>query len=268
MTPSIIKKNLKKLGRWFVQEIKSEIKVFVDTAPVMEKPLAQKAGLGWQGKHTNLVSREFGSWLFLGSIYTNIVIDTDEEELDHCGNCTSCIDICPTQAFPEPYKLDARKCISYLTIEHKGPIPINLRSKIGNRIYGCDDCLAICPWNKFAKESNEMKFSSNHKKESFSLEKLSLLDDRNFRLMFSKSPIKRIGRDRFLRNVLIALGNSKSKSAAHYIKRNLGDKSPIVRGAAVWAINQILKGEEINMIKNNFLPFEQDINVINECNYN
>ena len=264
----IIKKNLKKLGRWFVQEIKSEIKVFVDTAPVMEKPLAQKAGLGWQGKHTNLVSREFGSWLFLGSIYTNIVIDTDEEELDHCGNCTSCIDICPTQAFPEPYKLDARKCISYLTIEHKGPIPINLRSKIGNRIYGCDDCLAICPWNKFAKESNEMKFSSNHNKESFNLEKLSLLDDRNFRLMFSKSPIKRIGRDRFLRNVLIALGNSKSKSAAHYIKRNLGDKSPIVRGAAVWAINQILKGEEINMIKNNFLPFEQDINVINEWNYN
>ena len=264
----IIKKNLKKLGRWFVQEIKSEIKVFVDTAPVMEKPLAQKAGLGWQGKHTNLVSREFGSWLFLGSIYTNIVIDTDEEELDHCGNCTSCIDICPTQAFPEPYKLDARKCISYLTIEHKGPIPINLRSKIGNRIYGCDDCLAICPWNKFAKESNEMKFSSNHNKESFSLEKLSLLDDRNFRLMFSKSPIKRIGRNRFLRNVLIALGNSKSKSAAHYIKRNLGDKSPIVRGAAVWAINQILKGEEINMIKNNFLPLEQDINVINEWNYN
>jgi len=264
----IIKKNLKKLGRWFVQEIKSEVKVFVDTAPVMEKPLAQKAGLGWQGKHTNLVSREFGSWLFLGSIYTNIVIDTDEEELDHCGNCTSCIDICPTQAFPEPYKLDARKCISYLTIEHKGPIPINLRSKIGNRIYGCDDCLAICPWNKFAKESNEMKFSSNHNKESFSLEKLSLLDDRNFRLMFSKSPIKRIGRNRFLRNVLIALGNSKSKSAAHYIKRNLGDKSPIVRGAAVWAINQILKGEEINMIKNNFLPLEQDINVINEWNYN
>ena len=264
----IIKKNLKKLGRWFVQEIKSEIKVFVDTAPVMEKPLAQKAGLGWQGKHTNLVSREFGSWLFLGSIYTNIVIDTDEEELYHCGNCTSCIDICPTQAFPEPYKLDARKCISYLTIEHKGPIPINLRSKIGNRIYGCDDCLAICPWNKFAKESNEMKFSSNHNKESFSLEKLSLLDDRNFRLMFSKSPIKRIGRDRFLRNVLIALGNSKSKSAAHYIKRNLGDKPPIVRGAAVWAINQILKGEEINMIKNNFLPLEQDINVINEWNYN
>jgi epoxyqueuosine reductase len=264
----IIKKNLKKLGRWFVQEIKSEIKVFVDTAPVMEKPLAQKAGLGWQGKHTNLVSREFGSWLFLGSIYTNIIIDTDEEELDHCGNCTSCIDICPTQAFPEPYKLDARKCISYLTIEHKGPIPINLRSKIGNRIYGCDDCLAICPWNKFAKESNEMKFSSNHNKESFSLKKLSLLDDRSFRLMFSKSPIKRIGRDRFLRNVLIALGNSKSKSAAHYIKRNLGDKSPIVRGAAVWAINQILKGEEINMIKNNFLPLEQDINVINEWNYN
>ena len=155
----IIKKKLKILGRWLIQEIESEIKVFVDTAPVMEKHLAQKAGLGWQGKHTNLVSREFGSWLFLGSIYTNIIIEPDEEELDHCGNCNSCVDICPTQAFQEPYKLDARKCISYLTIEYKGVIPRNLRSKIGNRIYGCDDCLAICPWNKFAKESNEMKFS-------------------------------------------------------------------------------------------------------------
>ena len=260
----IIKKNLKKLGRWLIHEVESEIKVFVDTAPVMEKPLAQKAGLGWQGKHTNLVSREYGSWLFLGSIYTNIIIEPDEEEIDHCGNCTSCIDICPTQAFPEPYKLDARKCISYLTIEHKGSIPKNLRSKIGNRIYGCDDCLAICPWNKFAKKSNEMKFSSNHEKEAFNLERLSLLNDKNFRLMFSKSPVKRIGRNRFMRNVLIALGNSKSKNSLPYIKRNLNDDSPIVRGAAIWAIHQILKDKELEIIKDKFLPLERDIDVIKE----
>ena len=260
----IIKKNLKILGRWLIKEMESEIKVFVDTAPVMEKPLAQKAGLGWQGKHTNLVSREFGSWLFLGSIYTNILIEADEEEFDHCGNCTSCMDICPTNAFPEPYKLDARKCISYLTIEHKGIIPKNLRSKIGNRIYGCDDCLAICPWNKFAKESNEMKFSSRHSEESLKLNDLSLLTDENFRLKFSKSPIKRIGRNRFVRNVLIAIGNSKSKNSLPFIKINLKDESPIVRGAAVWAINQILKGEELDLIKRKNLPSENDTSVRNE----
>ena len=260
----IIKKKLKILGRWLIQEIESEIKVFVDTAPVMEKHLAQKAGIGWQGKHTNLVSREFGSWLFLGSIYTNIIIEPDEEELDHCGNCNSCVDICPTQAFQEPYKLDARKCISYLTIEHKGVIPRNLRSKIGNRIYGCDDCLAVCPWNKFAKESNEMKFSSKHNEKSLSLNELSLLNDKDFRLMFSKSPIKRIGRNRFLRNVLIALGNAKSHNSVSYIKRNLKDESPIVRGAAVWAINQILKDNELNILRKNILPFENDVTVRDE----
>ena len=260
----IIKKNLKILGRWLIKEMESEIKVFVDTAPVMEKPLAQKAGLGWQGKHTNLVSREFGSWLFLGSIYTNILIEADEEEFDHCGNCTSCMDICPTNAFPEPYKLDARKCISYLTIEHKGIIPKNLRSKIGNRIYGCDDCLAVCPWNKFAKESNEIKFSSRHSEESLKLNDLSLLTDEKFRLKFSKSPIKRIGRNRFVRNVLIAIGNSKSKDSLPFIKINLKDESPIVRGAAVWAINQILKGEELDLIKRKNLPSENDTSVRNE----
>ena len=260
----IIKKNLKILGRWLIKEMESEIKVFVDTAPVMEKPLAQKAGLGWQGKHTNLVSREFGSWLFLGSIYTNILIEADEEEFDHCGNCTSCMDICPTNAFPEPYKLDARKCISYLTIEHKGIIPKNLRSKIGNRIYGCDDCLAICPWNKFAKESNEIKFSSRHSEESLKLNDLSLLTDEKFRLKFSKSPIKRIGRNRFVRNVLIAIGNSKSRDSLPFIKINLKDESPIVRGAAVWAINQILKGEELDLIKRKNLPSENDTSVRNE----
>ena len=262
----VIKKNLKVLGRWLVNQVDSEIKVFVDTAPVMEKPLAQKAGLGWQGKHTNLVSREFGSWLFLGSIYTNIPIRPDTEESDHCGNCTSCIDICPTQAFPEPYKLDARKCISYLTIEHPGIIPKNLRSKIGNRIYGCDDCLAICPWNKFAQQSKEIKFLSTHSSKDLSLNQLSLLDDKEFRLMFSGSPIKRIGRNRFLRNVLIAIGNAKSKKSLPFIKRNLRDESSIVRGAAGWAIQQILKNKELKAVKKKVLAAEKDLDVRAEWN--
>jgi len=262
----VIKKNLKVLGRWLVNQVDSEIKVFVDTAPVMEKPLAQKAGLGWQGKHTNLVSREFGSWLFLGSIYTNISIKPDKEESDHCGNCTSCIDICPTQAFPEPYKLDARKCISYLTIEHQGIIPKNLRSKIGNRIYGCDDCLAICPWNKFAQQSKEIKFLSTHNSKDLSLNQLSLLNDKEFRLMFSGSPIKRIGRNRFLRNVLIAIGNAKSKKSLPFIKRNLQDESSIVRGAAGWAIQQILKNKELKAVKKKVLAAEKDLDVRAEWN--
>ena len=262
----VIKKNLKVLGRWLVNQVDSEIKVFVDTAPVMEKPLAQKAGLGWQGKHTNLVSREFGSWLFLGSIYTNISIKPDKEESDHCGNCTSCIDICPTQAFPEPYKLDARKCISYLTIEHPGIIPKNLRSKIGNRIYGCDDCLAICPWNKFAQQSKEIKFLSTHSSKDLSLNQLSLLNDKEFRLMFSGSPIKRIGRNRFLRNVLIAIGNAKSKKSLPFIKRNLQDESSIVRGAAGWAIQQILKNKELKAVKKKVLAAEKDLDVRAEWN--
>ena len=257
----IVKKNLKVLGRWLIDQVDSEIKVFVDTAPVMEKPLAQKAGLGWQGKHTNLVSREFGSWLFLGSIYTNITIKPDIEESDHCGNCTSCIDICPTQAFPEPYKLDARKCISYLTIEYKGIIPKNLRPKIGNRIYGCDDCLAICPWNKFAQQSNEMKFLSKYSSKDLSLNQLSLLNDKEFRLMFSGSPIKRIGRNRFLRNVLIAIGNAKSKKSLPYIKKHLQDESSIVRGAAGWAIQQILKGNKLKAVKEKVLATEKDLDV-------
>ena len=257
----IVKKNLKVLGRWLIDQVDSEIKVFVDTAPVMEKPLAQKAGLGWQGKHTNLVSREFGSWLFLGSIYTNITIKPDIEESDHCGNCTSCIDICPTQAFPEPYKLDARKCISYLTIEYKGIIPKNLRPKIGNRIYGCDDCLAICPWNKFAQQSNEMKFLSKYSSKDLSLNQLSLLNDKEFRLMFSGSPIKRIGRNRFLCNVLIAIGNAKSKKSLPYIKNHLQDESSIVRGAAGWAIHQILKGNKLKAVKEKVLATEKDLDV-------
>ena len=260
----VVKKNLKKFGRWIVSQTNSEIKVFIDTAPIMEKPLAQKAGLGWQGKHTNLVSREYGSWLFLASIFTNLDLEIDTEENDHCGNCNNCIEVCPTNAFVEPYKLDARKCISYLTIEHKGIIPIHLRSKIGNRIYGCDDCLAVCPWNKFAKESKEIKFKQRNKNESYDLKKLSLLDDYSFRKMFSKSPIKRIGRDRFLRNVLIAIGNAKLKDAKDQISKNIFDKSPIVRGAAIWALNQITDGEELKKIREISLSKEKNQDVIKE----
>ncbi len=260
----VIKKNLKKFGRWIISQTNSEIKVFIDTAPIMEKPIAQKAGLGWQGKHTNLVSRDYGSWLFLASIFTNLELESDKEEINHCGNCNNCIEICPTDAFTEPYKLDARKCISYLTIEHKGIIPLNLRSKIGNRIYGCDDCLAVCPWNKFAKESNEIKFKQKNKTELYDLKKLSLLSDDNFRKMFSKSPIKRIGRNRFLRNVLIAIGNSKLKDAKDHLNKNIFDESPIVRGAAIWALNQITEGEELNKIKKQSLSIEKDPDVIKE----
>ena len=260
----VIKKNLKKFGRWIVNQTNSEIKVFIDTAPIMEKPLAQKAGLGWQGKHTNLVSRDYGSWLFLASIFTNLELESDKEEINHCGNCNNCIEICPTDAFTEPYKLDARKCISYLTIEHKGIIPLHLRSKIGNRIYGCDDCLAVCPWNKFAKESNEIKFKQKDQTELYDLKKLSLLNDNNFRKMFSKSPIKRIGRNRFLRNVLIAIGNAKLKDAKYHINKNIFDDSPIVRGAAIWALNQITEGEELDKIKKLSLSKEKDPDVIKE----
>ena len=260
----VIKKNLKKFGRWIISQTNSEIKVFIDTAPIMEKPIAQKAGLGWQGKHTNLVSRDYGSWLFLASIFTNLELEIDKEEINHCGNCNNCIEICPTDAFTEPYKLDARKCISYLTIEHKGIIPLHLRSKIGNRIYGCDDCLAVCPWNKFAKESNEIKFKQKNKTELYDLKKLSLLSDDNFRKMFSKSPIKRIGRNRFLRNVLIAIGNSKLKDAKDHLNKNIFDESPIVRGAAIWALNQITEGEELNKIKKQSLSVEKDPDVIKE----
>ena len=260
----VIKKNLKKFGRWIISQTNSEIKVFIDTAPIMEKPIAQKAGLGWQGKHTNLVSRDYGSWLFLASIFTNLELESDKEEINHCGNCNNCIEICPTDAFTEPYKLDARKCISYLTIEHKGIIPLHLRPKIGNRIYGCDDCLAVCPWNKFAKESNEIKFKQKNKTELYDLKKLSLLSDDNFRKMFSKSPIKRIGRNRFLRNVLIAIGNSKLKDAKDHLNKNIFDESPIVRGAAIWALNQITEGEELNKIKKQSLSKEKDPDVIKE----
>jgi epoxyqueuosine reductase len=235
----VIKPRLKALGRWLIEQAGGEIKVFVDTAPVMEKPLAQAAGLGWQGKHTNLVSRAHGSWLFLGAIFTTLDLPPDAAEQDHCGTCQACLDICPTAAFPAPYRLDARRCISYLTIEHKGPIPHELRPLIGNRIYGCDDCLAVCPWNKFAQAGHETRLSARETLRAPALADLVRLDDAGFRALFSKSAVKRIGRVRFLRNVLIAIGNSGDAQLAGEAERMLDDASPLVRGAAIWALGRL-----------------------------
>jgi len=240
----LIKKRLKALARWLVAKSGCEVKVFVDTAAVMEKPLAQAAGLGWQGKHTNLVSRELGSWLFLGSIFTTLDLPRDGADIDHCGSCRACQDICPTAAFPAPYKLDARRCISYLTIENKGPIPREFRKAIGNRVYGCDDCLAVCPWNKFAQAGRETKLAARDQLRAPRLAELARLDDAAFRTLFSKSPIKRIGRARFIRNVLIAIGNSDDATLADTAERLLEDQSPLVRGAAVWALSQLLEPTE------------------------
>jgi epoxyqueuosine reductase len=239
----VVKKKLKALAGHIFQTFKAEVKVFVDTAPVMEKPLAQKAGLGWQGKHTNLVSREFGSWLFLGSIFTTLELPPDPAEQDHCGNCRACLDVCPTDAFPAPYRLDARRCISYLTIEHDGPVPPQFRQAMGNRIYGCDDCLAVCPWNKFAQAASELKLAAREELKAPQLSQLAALDDEAFRALFRKSPVKRIGRDRFLRNVMIAIGNSGDPGLVEPAKAALHDTSAQVRGAAVWALAQLLPHE-------------------------
>ena len=246
----LIKKRLKELARWLTAQAGGDVKVFVDTAAVMEKPLAEAAGLGWQGKHTNLVSRQYGSWLFLGAIFTTLELPPDESEPDNCGSCRACLDVCPTSAFPAPYRLDARRCISYLTIEHKGPIPRELRSLMGNRIYGCDDCLAVCPWNKFAQQGREVKLATRDALRAPVLEELARLDDAQFRSLFTKSPVKRTGRDRFIRNVLIAIGNSGDVSLADDAKRLLDDASPLVRGAAVWALAQLLPREEIVALEN------------------
>ena len=236
-----LKRRLKALAAWINGEWPGALKLFVDTAPVMEKPLAQLAGLGWQGKHTNLVSRQFGSWLFLGEIYLSLVLEPDPPETHHCGSCRRCLDICPTAAFPAPHRLDARRCISYLTIEHKGMIPVELRPLIGNRIYGCDDCLAVCPWNKFARVAHEPDFLPRAELTSLRLAELAVLDDAGFRRLFSGSPIKRIGRNRFLRNVLIAIGNAgpSQPELRAAIERCLDDGAPLVRGAAAWALSRV-----------------------------
>ena len=235
----VIKPRLKRIGRWLIDCAGGDVKVFVDTAAVMEKPLAAAAGLGWQGKHTNLVSRERGSWLFLGAIFTTLDLPADSPEQDHCGNCRACLDVCPTAAFPAPYRLDARRCISYLTIEHKRPIPRDLRPLIGNRIYGCDDCLAVCPWNKFAQAGREIRLTARAALRAPQLADLVRLDDAGFRALFAKSAVKRIGRDRFVRNVLIAIGNSGDRALAPEAERLITDSSPLVRGAAVWALARL-----------------------------
>ena len=262
----LIKGKLKRLAQWLVSETRSELKVFVDTAPVMEKPLAEAAGLGWQGKHTNLVSRAHGSWLFLGVLFTNLELPEDQAESDHCGNCRACLDVCPTGAFPAPYKLDARRCISYLTIEHKGPIPRELRELIGNRIYGCDDCLAVCPWNKFAAAGREARLAAREVNRTPSLSELAQLDDAAFRARFTRSPIKRTGRDRFLRNVLIAIGNSGDLALAPEAKRLACDPSPLVRGAAVWALSRLCGRAEIAELARTQLAHESDPEVAAEWN--
>jgi epoxyqueuosine reductase len=237
----IIKPRLKAVARWLIAQEDGpvDVKVFVDTAAVMEKPLAEQAGLGWQGKHTNLVSREFGSWLFLGAIFTTLDLPPDSRETDHCGSCRACLDACPTAAFPAPYRLDARRCISYLTIEHKGPIPRALRPLMGNRIYGCDDCLAVCPWNKYAQAGRNAKLAAREALRAPRLAELARLDDASFRALFTKSPVKRTGRDRFVRNVLTAIGNSGDRSLAADAERLLDDASPLVRGSAVWALARL-----------------------------
>jgi len=237
---AIIKGRLKGVAGRFAARAGSDVKVFVDTAPVMEKPLAAQAGLGWQGKHSNLVSREFGSWLFLGSIFTSESLPPDAPETDHCGSCRACLDVCPTRAFPAPYQLDARRCISYLTIEHKGPIPHEFRAAIGNRIFGCDDCLAVCPWNKFARVAGEVKLAARDDLIAPRLKDLAGLDDPAFRALFSGSPVKRIGRNRFLRNVLIACGNADDPGLIDVCRVRLADASPLVRGAAVWALSRLM----------------------------
>ena len=233
----VMKSRLKALARKITEDSPSPLKVFVDTAPVMEKPLAQCAGIGWQGKHTNLVSRDFGSWLFLGEIYLSLELEPDAPEDDHCGACHACLDACPTAAFPAPYKLDARRCISYLTIEHKGHIPRALRAPIGNRIYGCDDCLAACPWNKFARAARETRFAT--RAGNAELAELVTLDDAAFRARFAGTPVKRTGRDRFIRNVLIAIGNSGDVSLIPAVIIHLDDNSPLVRAMAVWALGRL-----------------------------
>ncbi|MFQ5563056.1 MAG: tRNA epoxyqueuosine(34) reductase QueG [Parvularculaceae bacterium] len=260
----VVKKRLKALGRFMAREFDAELKVFVDTAPVMEKPLAAAAGVGWQGKHTNLVSREFGSWLFLGAVFTTLELAADVPETDHCGKCRRCLDICPTDAFPNAYELDARRCISYLTIEMKGPIPVEFRRAIGNRIYGCDDCLAVCPWNKFASRAREAAFHARKELKSPPLDQLAVLDDTAFRTLFSASPIKRTGRNRFVRNVLIAIGNSGDTALVPAALGRLDDAAPIVRGAAAWALRQLLDDAQFDALARERAPVECDESVLAE----
>ncbi|CAN1566621.1 COG1600 Uncharacterized Fe-S protein [Caulobacteraceae bacterium] len=257
----VIKKNLKAFAGLLHLQSAAEVKVFVDTAPLMEKPLAARAGLGWQGKHTNLVSTEFGSWLFLGCILIAQEFTPDEPTKDHCGSCTFCLDACPTKAFPAPYQLDARRCISYLTIEHTGPIPLEFRIAMGNRIYGCDDCLAVCPWNKFAQTARESKLQVRDELKHLSLAELAQLDDASFRTLFAKNPVKRIGVARFLRNVAIGLGNSKAADALPAAQHLSQHEQALVRGAGAWALKQLLPPEDFSALAETSMRYETDASV-------
>ena len=254
----VLKGKLKTLAGQFASKTGHAVKVFVDTAPLMEKPLAQKAGLGWQGKHTNLVSRSAGSWLFLGVILTEALLAFDQVETDHCGRCRACLDICPTKAFPAPYRLDARRCISYLTIEHQGVIPTEFRTAMGNRIFGCDDCLAVCPWNKYAEVAREQKLKAQAHTTLPALAELLLLDDAAFRRYFANTPVRRAGHVRFMRNVLIAAGNSADDSLVPAIQTHLSHQSPLVRGMAVWALGKLLAPAPFARLSNQHITHEAD----------
>lgn len=260
----VIKGKLKQLAQWLAKESGEEVKVFVDTAPLMEKPLAQRAGLGWQGKHTNLVSRTHGSWLFLGAILSAAEIEASEAETDHCGSCRACLDVCPTAAFPAPYQLDARRCLAYLSIEHKDHIPREFRAPMGNRIFGCDDCLAVCPWNKFAQTAREARIAVREDLRLAPLAELAALDDAQFRARFAGTPVKRTGRDRFVRNVLIAIGNSGDATLAPAAEALLRDSSPLVRAMAVWALRRLLDEAAFARLKSAQAPREQDAAVAQE----
>ncbi|WP_338074334.1 tRNA epoxyqueuosine(34) reductase QueG [Hyphomicrobium sulfonivorans] len=257
----ILKGKLKQLAGAFAAQAGADVKVFVDTAPVMEKPLAAAAGLGWQGKNTMLVSRQHGSWLFLGSIFTSAPLPPDEPEPDHCGSCRRCVTACPTSAFPAPYQLDARRCLAYLSIEHKGHIPAEFRRPMANRIFGCDDCLAVCPWNKFAQSAREARFAARAETDNPPLDELLLLDDATFRLRFAGTPIKRTGRDRFIRNVLIAAGNSGDRNLIARVEPLLGDASPLVRAMAVWALRELTRDDVGETLRHRHLAREHDSDV-------
>ncbi|WP_400769841.1 tRNA epoxyqueuosine(34) reductase QueG [Methylosinus sporium] len=261
----VIKGRLKQLAGFLLAQVGGgEVKVFVDTAPVMEKPLAQAAGLGWQGKHTNLVSRRFGSWLLLGAIFTDLSLTPDAPEEDHCGSCRACLDACPTKAFPAPYRLDARRCVAYLTIEHKGQIPREFREAIGNRIFGCDDCLAVCPWNKFARATRDAKLALREDLSALPLADLAALDDAGFRALFAGTPVKRLGHARFRRNVAIAIGNSKNPRLAAALRPLLSDSSPLARGASVWALARLLPAGDFSALAGKALAEEKDVAVRDE----
>lgn len=260
----VVRKALKRVASWLHRRTGTEVKVFVDTAPLMEKPLAAAAGIGWQGKHTNLVSRDFGSWLFLGFVFTTHEFEADKPEVDHCGTCRKCLDICPTSAFPSPYQLDARRCISYLTIEHKGHIAPELRRGIKNRVFGCDDCLAVCPWNKFAKEASELRFHPRAEVDNPTILELLALDDDDFRKRFQGTAVKRTGRDRLVRNALIAAANAADEQFRSQVQKLLSDRSPLVRAMAVWAMSQIACNDQFERLRLDYEPQESDPNVRQE----